>query len=97
MVYDFGYRLRELRLSKQTTQAQVAKRLNLSKTTISGYENNIKTPSIDVLVRLANLYGVTSDYILGIEKKKVLVIDGLTENEERILKALINEFHQQIM
>ncbi|HJB25770.1 MAG TPA: helix-turn-helix domain-containing protein [Firmicutes bacterium] len=97
MVYDFGYRLRELRLSKQMTQAQVAKRLNLSKTTISGYENNIKTPSIDVLVRLANLYGVTSDYILGIEKKKVLVIDGLTENEERILKALINEFHQQIM
>lgn len=57
----------------------------------------MKTPSIDVLVRLANLYGVTSDYILGIEKKKVLVIDGLTENEERILKALINEFHQQIM
>ena len=97
MVYDFGYRLRELRLSKQMTQAQVAKRLNLSKTTISGYENNIKTPSIDVLVRLANLYGVTSDYILGSEKKKVLVIDGLTENEERILKALINEFHQQIM
>ena len=97
MVYDFGYRLRELRLSKQMTQAQVAKRLNLSKTTIIGYENNIKTPSIDVLVRLANLYGVTSDYILGIEKKKVLVIDGLTENEERILKALINEFHQQIM
>ena len=97
MVYDFGYRLRELRLSKQMTQAQVAKRLNLSKTTISGYENNIKTPSIDVLVRLANLYGVTSDYILGIEKKKVLVIDGLTENEERILKALINEFQQQIM
>ena len=97
MVYDFGYRLRELRLSKQMTQAQVAKRLNLSKTTISGYENNIKTPSIDVLVRLANLYGVTSDYILGIEKKKVLVIDGLTENEERILKALINEIHQQIM
>ena len=97
MVYDFGYRLRELRLSKQMTQAQVAKRLNLSKTTISGYENNIKTPSIDVLVRLANLYGVTSDYILGIEKKKMLVIDGLTENEERILKALINEFNQQLL
>ena len=79
------------------TQAQVAKRLNLSKTTISGYENNIKTPTIDVLVRLSNLYGVTSDYILGIEKKKVLVIDGLTENEERILKALIHEFHQRTL
>ena len=79
------------------TQAQVAKRLNLSKTTISGYENNIKTPTIDVLVRLSNLYGVTSDYILGIEKKKDLVIDGLTENEERILKALIHEFHQRTL
>lgn len=39
MVLDIGFRLRELRRRKKMTQAQVAKRLDLSKTVISGYEN----------------------------------------------------------
>lgn len=41
---NFGYRLCELRVDKKITQTQVAKRLNLSKATISGYENNNKKP-----------------------------------------------------
>lgn len=92
MIFDFGYRLRELRESKNLTQTQVAKRLNLSKTTISGYENNIKTPSLDVLVKLSILYGVSADYILGLENRKFLQIDGLTLNQEEIIKNLLKEF-----
>ena len=92
MIFDFGYRLRELRDSKNLTQTQVAKRLSLSKTTISGYENNIKTPSLDVLVKLSILYGVSADYILGLENRKMLLIDGLTLNQEEIMKDLIREF-----
>lgn len=92
MIFDFGYRLRELRENKELTQTQVAKRLSLSKTTISGYENNIKTPSLDVLVKLSILYGVSSDYILGLENRKLLQIDGLTTNQEEILKMILKEF-----
>lgn len=92
MIFDFGYRLRELRESKNLTQTQVAKRLNLSKTTISGYENNIKTPSLEVLVKLSILYGVSADYILGLENRKLLQIDGLTMNQEEIVKILLKEF-----
>jgi len=92
MIFDFGYRLRELRENKELTQTQVAKRLGLSKTTISGYENNIKTPSLDVLVKLSTLYGVSSDYILGLENRKLLQIDGLTISQEEILKIILKEF-----
>lgn len=92
MIFDFGYRLRELRESKNLTQTQVARRLNLSKTTISGYENNIKTPSLDVLVKLSILYGVSADYILGLENRKLLQIDGLTMSQEEIVKILLKEF-----
>ena len=92
MIFDFGYRLRELREDKNMTQTQVAKRLCLSKTTISGYENNIKTPSLDVLMRLSILYGVSTDYILGLENRKMLLIDGLSQNQEDIMKILLNEF-----
>jgi transcriptional regulator with XRE-family HTH domain len=92
MIFDFGYRLRELRENKELTQTQVAKRLGLSKTTISGYENNIKTPSLDVLVKLSILYGVSSDYILGLENRRLLQIDGLTMSQEEILKMILKEF-----
>lgn len=92
MIFDFGYRLRELRESKNMTQTQVANRLNLSKTTISGYENNIKTPSLDVLIRLSILYGVSADYILGLENRKMLLIDGLTASQEDLMKDLLKEF-----
>lgn len=47
MVYDFGYRLKKLRKNKRMTQEGAAKRLGVSKTTISGYENNVKNPSLD--------------------------------------------------
>lgn len=92
MVYDFGYRLRELRKEKKLTQDQVARRLNLSKTTISGYENNVKTPSLDVLVQLSVFYNVTADYLLGLENRKMLYIDGLTDRQQEILSLLLTEF-----
>lgn len=95
MVYDFGYRLRDLRAKKRLTQTQVAKRLNLSKATISGYENNIKTPSIDVLIQLSALYGTSTDYILGLETRKMVMVEGLSEPQQEILNALVDEFKEK--
>ncbi len=92
VIFDFGYRLRELRRSKKMTQAQVAKRLGLSKTTISGYENNVKTPSLEVLTKISILYGVSADYILGLETRRMLPIDSLTPPQEELVRKLICEF-----
>lgn len=94
MVFDFGYRLRELRESKSLTQSQAAERLHLSKTTISGYENNIKTPSLETLTKMAVFYGVSADYILGLESRRMLPIDGLTASQEEIIRKLLNEFRE---
>lgn len=47
VVYDFGMTLKKLRNKKRLSQEQVAKRLNLTKSSISGYENNVITPNID--------------------------------------------------
>lgn len=92
VIFDFGNRLKELRLQKKLTQTQVAKRLNLSKSTISGYENNLKMPSLDVLIHLAMFYGVTTDYILGLQDKKSIFIEGLTDRQQEILTILLMEF-----
>ncbi|MCI9273818.1 MAG: helix-turn-helix transcriptional regulator [Clostridiales bacterium] len=95
MVFDFGYRLRELRVRKRLTQTQVAYRLNLSKTTISGYENNVKTPSLDIFVQLCLLYDVSADYLLGLDHRESIIVDGITERQRKILNSLLQEFLSQ--
>ncbi|MCL2352381.1 MAG: helix-turn-helix domain-containing protein [Firmicutes bacterium] len=91
-MFDFGARLKELRIKKGLTQTQVAKKLNLHKSTISGYEGNTKTPSIDTICRLAIFYNTTTDYLLGMEKKKMICADGLTNRQAEIVESLLAEF-----
>lgn len=96
MVYDFGYRLKELREKKKLSQLQVAKRLDITRASVSSYENNIATLSVDVLIKLALLYRVSTDYLLGIDNRRVIVIDNLTPRQqavvETIMDTLIAEF-----
>jgi transcriptional regulator with XRE-family HTH domain len=62
-----GERLRKLRKANNLTQEQVAAYLNVAKSTISQYENNINEPDIETIVKLADWYGVTLDQLLGRE------------------------------
>ncbi len=90
MVYDLGLRLKELREQKNLSQTQVAKRLSLTRSSISGYENNLAVPSIDVLSKMALLYGVTTDYILGLDNRSVIVLDGLTPREAAVIQDMVH-------
>lgn len=95
MIYDFGLILKSLRKKKRLSQEQVAKRLNLTKASISGYENNIITPGIETIKELAILYNTTSDYLLGLDKKESVSIDGLTPRQKDIIETLILEFRSE--
>lgn len=81
-----------MRNKKRLSQEQVAKRLNLTKSSISGYENNVIMPNIDTIRAFSMLYGTTSDYLLGLEKKESIEIDGLTQRQKDIIETLILEF-----
>ena len=60
---DCSEKLRALREAKHLTQAQVAQKIGVSKAMISAYETATKVPSIEVLIRLSRLFGVTVDYL----------------------------------
>ena len=92
MVFDFGYRLKNLRQQHHLTQTQVANRLNLSKTSISGYENNVKTPSQDVLIKLAGLY---TDYLLGLDDEEMISVEGLTRQQRRLVEELVRMLQEK--
>ncbi|MBQ7045827.1 MAG: helix-turn-helix transcriptional regulator [Clostridia bacterium] len=89
---DFSEIARELRETKRLTQSQLAERMWVKKSIISAYETDARAPSIDMLVKYANEFNVSTDYLLGIKSEKSVNVDGLTDSQINILINLINEF-----
>ena len=80
-MFDFGLRIRELRESRHMSQESLGRRIGRSKPVISNYENNIKYPPLEVLISIANVFNVSLDYLVGIEKKDALYINAVEYNE----------------
>lgn len=92
---DCSQKLRMLRESRHLTQLQVANRVGVSKAMISAYETAIKTPSIDVLIRLSRLFGVTIDYLVCVDSTAGLNITGLDDDSVAIVAALIAKLRER--
>lgn len=60
-----AYRFKEARIQSGKSVAEVAKLLQVAETSVRNWDNGYKKPSLDLLVRLTDLYGVTTDYLLG--------------------------------
>ena len=91
----FGERLKELRIRSGLTQKQLGEQMDLSKSVISYYERNERMPSPDILIQLCQIFHVTSDYLLGIERSRMLDISGLDEEDEKIVRMLVENFRRK--
>lgn len=98
-IYDRGLRLKELRQKRNLSQKEAACHLGISGATVSAYERNIKSPSLEVLEKMATLYHSSVDFMLGLENRTNFFIDDLTERQQEIILNIVNmlreEFHRE--
>ena len=66
----FGERLKQLRQEHNLTQDALAEKLKIVKSTINKYEKNTREPEFEILIRLADFFNTTTDYLLGRTDKK---------------------------
>ena len=92
---DFGNTLKTLRLRESMTQAQLAQKLGLTKSVISAYETDLRLPSYDILIHIAKIYSVRTDYLLGLEHRKEIDLSGLSQEEIDALLNLIRAMKQK--
>ncbi|OUP62987.1 DNA-binding protein [Pseudoflavonifractor sp. An176] len=92
-----GEKIKEYRTSIKMTQQDFAYRLGVTGASVSAYENGTRTPSFDVLVRIANILGVTTDDLLGRKKSHKITIDvtDLTNEQRKVIQDLIRIFSQE--
>ncbi len=81
-------RITELRTARGWTQAELARRLNMTRNGVNSWEQGLSMPSPAFLVELAKTFSVSTDYLLGIECLNSINVTGLTERDVAILTEL---------
>ncbi|MCF7927414.1 MAG: helix-turn-helix domain-containing protein [Candidatus Izimaplasma sp.] len=88
-------RLRSLRKNLNKTQKEMAKLLEVSQSTYSAYETGVYEPNSDTIIKIADFFDVSSDYLLGrIDIKATQAeVDFVNELETKGLDQLIHEYN----
>ena len=92
---DFGQRLKELRVQAGMTQLQLAQRMGVTKSVVSFYELQERTPSPDILVKLSGIFKVSTDYLLGLDPRETIDISGLSREDIAIMRALAESLRRK--
>ena len=91
MINDIGERIKKYRTSIKMTQKDFASRLGVTGASVSAYENGTRLPSYEILVKIANILGISTDMLLGRVKdaQETLNITDLTADQKEHLKRIV--------
>ena len=81
-----------MREGKGWTQQMLGNKLGKKTSTISAYETNAKLPSVDCLIEMADLLGVSLDTLLYGENADLLSVHTLTQEQKKIVTAIVQAF-----
>ena len=91
-LFTLPEKIKQLREQLGMTQTELAKTLQLTRSSVNGWEMGLSMPSTSMVVELAKVFNVSTDYLLGLDKNASLNISGLSEKEVAILCDLVNCF-----
>lgn len=81
-------KIKFLREQKNYTQTELAKKLGITRSSVNAWEMGISVPSTQYIVELSNIFSVTTDYLLGVNKTSAIDISGLTEQDIEMIYTL---------
>ena len=87
-------RIKNLREKKDMTQAALAKQLGITRSSVNAWELGISVPSTQYIVELAEIFGVSTDYLLGVEKTATISVKGLSEEDVQLLHSIAEHLRQ---
>lgn len=94
MTYDLHNKIRALRRQRRLRQDYIAAQAGVSRSAMCAYEAGTRRPQYETLVLLAEIYGTTTDYLLG-RSDRALDVSGLTAEQYAIVAALVENMTDQ--
>ena len=87
--------IKQLRENAGYSQSILAKKLNVTRSAVNAWEMGLSVPTTQYVVDMARLFRVSTDYLLGLSTETTLVLDGLNEQEKKILYSMVDYFNQK--
>ena len=88
-------RIKELREKAGYSQAQLAKKLDVTRSSVNAWEMGISIPSTQYIVELARYFGVSADYLLGIDHTATVSVQGLSDREIASIVEIIQCYKEK--
>lgn len=85
-------RIRILRQARGLSQVELARILGVTKQSVSNWENDNIQPSIEMLKKIAQTFGVSADYLLGLDNSEYIDVRGLPQDVVAHLRQLVEDF-----
>ena len=91
MMLALNENIKKLRTARGLNQVEFAKILGVSKQCVSNWENDNVMPSIDMLVKIADYFNVTTDFVLGRNDKTYINVSGLTDEQISHISLIVSD------
>lgn len=88
-------KIKLLREASHLTQTELAKKLNITRSSVNAWEMGISVPSTTCLIELALLFHVSTDFLLGLDQNNTIDISTLSEREAVLVYELVDYFTSQ--
>lgn len=89
--YKLAEQIRKLRKAKKLNQVELGKRLGVTKSCICNWESDNVQPSIEMLVRMASIFAVSTDYLLGLERGESIDVTGLPDDVVAHVRQIVED------
>lgn len=87
-------RIKALREARGWTQAELARRMSITRNGVNSWEQGLSMPSPACLVDLAKVFSVSTDYLLGVERLETVNVTGLDEKDVAMLAQLADRLRE---
>jgi transcriptional regulator with XRE-family HTH domain len=87
-------KIKTLRLNKGFTQTRIGELLNINKCSVNAWESGASSPSLINLARLAQIYGVSTDYLLGVNERVTVDITEYDDLQREAIHSLTQVFNK---
>ena len=82
-------KIKHLREQQGLTQAELSKRLGITRSSVNAWEMGISVPSTQSLVQLAQIFDISTDYLLGLDVAFAIRTDGLSDNDIQLVHSIV--------
>ena len=88
-------RIKALREARGWTQAELARRMSITRNGVNSWEQGLSMPSPACLVDLSKVFSVSTDYLLGVERLETVNVTGLDEKDVAMLAQLADRLREK--